>query len=92
MAELKIADEAFVLQPLSHVSFNCFSTPLCPSVIAAWLWWTVLEAGEEGTVILTVRRGDTVDLTHTHLAGFPMVLKGLRTEVMGIAPASASGT
>lgn len=37
MAELKIADEAFVLQPLSHVSFNCFSTPLCPSVTVAWL-------------------------------------------------------
>lgn len=52
----------------------------------------MLEAGEEGTVILTVRRGDMVDLTHTHLAGFPMVLKGLRTGVMGIAPASASGT
>lgn len=45
----------------------------------------MLEAGEEGTVILTVRRGDKVDLTHAHLAGFPMVPKGLGTGWLGIA-------
>lgn len=59
--------------------------PLCATAPPARLWQTVLEAGEEGNVILTVRRGDKVDLTHAHLAGFPMVLKGLGTGWLGIA-------
>ena len=45
----------------------------------------MLEAGEEGTVILTVRRGDKVDLTHAHLASFPMVPKALGNGLLGIA-------